>query len=307
MTTDTSNADTSNAGTSNADIINADPADGGGDADWEVVVVGRSYGALSTALTLGRARRATLVVGEGGPRNEAVRHVHGLLTRDGADPAELIATAERELDRYETVQVVAGRVHGIERIAGGFRVHMTSGVTTAQLVVLATGVNDNPPAIAGLSEHWGRGVFTCPFCDGFERADRPWVLIADEAAPQHVAILENWAGSLAVHAPDEVARVHGDGDEVSHVELVDGTMLEAAAVFVGATFVPNNRLALELGCSVDEHGLVVVDEFGQTTADGVYAVGDLTRMGHHMSHAIADGTTVAAAITRRLVVVPRLG
>jgi thioredoxin reductase len=271
------------------------------DIDWDVIIVGRSYAGLSTALTLGRARWATLLVGEGGPRNEAVRHVHGLLTRDGADPAEIVRIAEDELARYETVQIATDHVGGIERIDGGFRVHLGPSTSTARAVVLATGVNDNPPAVAGLSEHWGRGVFTCPFCDGFERADRPWVLITDEAAPQHVTMLGNWASSVAVHTPDEVRRVHGDGEEVTHVELVDGTKLEAAAVFVGQTFTPNNRLALDLGCAVDERGLVVVDAMNQTTVDGVYAIGDLTRLGHHMSHAIADGTTAAAAITHRLL------
>lgn len=269
--------------------------------DWDVIIVGRSYAGLSTALTLGRARWATLLVGEGGPRNDAVRHVHGLLTRDGADPAEIVRIAEAELDRYETVRIATDHVGGIEAVDGGFRVHVGPSTSTARVVVLATGVNDNPPAVAGLSEHWGRGVFTCPFCDGFERADRPWVLIADEAAPQHLAILGNWASSVTAVTPDEVRRVHGDGEEVTHVELVDDTLLDAAAVFVGHTFTPNNRLALDLGCDVDERGLVVVDAMNRTSVDGVFAVGDLTRLGHHMSHAIADGTTAAAAITHRLL------
>lgn len=271
------------------------------DIDWDVIVVGRSYAGLSTALVLGRARRATLLVGDGGPRNEAVRHVHGLLTRDGADPNEIVRIAEQELGRYETVQIATERVGGIERIEGGFRVQVGPSASTARVVVLATGVNDNPPPVPGLTEHWGRGVFTCPFCDGFERADRPWVLISDDATPQHEAILGNWASTLAVHTPDEVRRVHGNGEEVTHVELTDGTKLEAAAVFVGQTFTPNNRLAIELGCDVDERGLVVVDEMCRTTVDGVYAVGDLTRMGHHMSHAIADGATAAASVTHRLL------
>src|SRR6478736_3914541 len=136
------------------------------DADWDVLVVGRSYAGLAAALMAGRARRSVLVVGDGGPRNEAVLHVHGFPTRDGASPAELIELAERELERYPNVRLESGRVTELSGSVGAFDVRFGPQRTTAAMVVLATGVNDTPPPIPGLAEHWGRGVFTCPFCDG---------------------------------------------------------------------------------------------------------------------------------------------
>lgn len=291
--------------------------------DWDAVVVGRSYAGLSTALTLGRARKSTLVIGDGGPRNEAVRHVHGLLTRDGANPIEFVRMAEADVSRYPTVELVTGRVSGIDGVeGGGFRISFGGRTTTSRLVVLATGVNDNPPPIPGLTEHWGRGVFTCPFCDGYERADRPWALVGDPIEPRQVGILTNWTDELTVFTTDEQAarhaladvpndgwrlesrsirRIHGDGESVTHIELESGDTIETAAIFVSPSFVPNSRLAAELGCRLDDRGFVAVDEMRSTSVDGVFAVGDVTGPAHHMSVAIAHGAMAGGAATHLLL------
>lgn len=268
--------------------------------DWDVVVVGRSYAGLSAALMLGRARKATLVIGDGGPRNEAVRHTNGLSASDHTPPSELIARAERDLDRYATVQLVAERVHEITPLAGGFRVRFGAAVTTARFVILATGVNDNPPPVAGLAERWGRGVFTCPFCDGFEHADQPWVWIAP-GGPAHAdadrfgAVASNWTDDVTVVDEADVRRVHGDGETVTHVELSDGRKLEVGAVFVAPCYRPNSQLAVALGAAVDELGFVTVDAMRQTTVPGLLAVGDVSGPRHQVAFAMADG--LAAALT----------
>src|SRR5215218_11031867 len=92
------------------------------DADWDVLVVGRSYAGLAAALTAGGARRSVLVVGEGGPRNEAVLHVHGFPPRDGASPAEIVELAERELERYPNVRLESGHVTEVSGSIGSFEV-----------------------------------------------------------------------------------------------------------------------------------------------------------------------------------------
>lgn len=47
-------------------------------------------------------------------------------------------------------------------------------------VLVATGVHDELPPIEGLSTRWGKSVFNCPFCDGWEHRDQA-VLIIDAA------------------------------------------------------------------------------------------------------------------------------
>ena len=42
---------------------------------------------------------------------------------------------------------------------------------TARTVLLATGTEYRLPDLPGLAERWGRDVFHCPFCHGWEHRD----------------------------------------------------------------------------------------------------------------------------------------
>lgn len=291
--------------------------------DWDVLVVGRSFAGLSAALTLGRARRSVLVVGAGGPRNEAVAHAHGLLTRDHEDPNELVRTAEEQLERYPTVALLEARVAELAPTGGapGFRATFDGRTVTARLVVLATGANDDPPAIPGLAERWGRGVYTCPFCDGWEHQDEPLAVVGDPAWVPHLAgmLRAGWSDrvtAFAELAPDaaaalrdqgvavddrEVARIEGDADRVEALVLGDGERVEVAAVFSAAMPRANAHLATTLGAAVDEWGFLVTDEQRATTVPGLYAVGDVRTRMHQMALAIADGLTAGAMATSALI------
>jgi len=58
---------------------------------------------------LGRVRRTVLSVDAGSPRNSRSESLHGFLSRDGADPAELRRIARGELGAYPSVQVLGTR------------------------------------------------------------------------------------------------------------------------------------------------------------------------------------------------------
>lgn len=293
--------------------------------DWDVLVIGRSFAGLSAALMLGRARRSVLVVGQGGPRNEAVAHAHGLLAHDGARPGDILATAEAQLARYPNVELVDARVTALERTpdtAPGFLASLGGRPTTARVVILATGVNDDPPAIPGLADHWGRGVFTCPFCDGWEHQDRHLAVVGEPTFGPHVAqmLRGGWTDRVSLFVGpldgdvadplrargvtvDEraVTRVVGDGEQVTALELDDGSTTEVGAVFVARLPVPNTGLATALGAEVDEFGFLVTDEQRATIVPGLWAVGDVRTRMHQMSMAVADGTMAGAAATALLL------
>ncbi len=244
--------------------------------DWDVLIIGRSYAGLSAALNLGRARRSVLAVGSGGPRNESVFHAHGLITQDGASPGDIIAAAEKELNKYPTVELVDDRV-------------------------------------TGLAEHWGRGVFTCAYCDGFEHGDTHLALTGSTFfVPPIARILTGWSPHVTAFSNDldaavraelgahgvnvderPIARVNGDGNTVSSLELTDGTDVPIGALFVAEWPAPNNQLAVELGCAVDEHGYVDVDAMKRTTVPDVWAIGDVTSLRSNMSMSITDGVLAA--------------
>lgn len=69
-----------------------------------------------------------------------------------------------------------------------------------------------------------------------------------------------------------VARVNGPG-RVREIETTDGRTIPAELVVVGIGIVPRSELGLTAGLVVDNG--IVVNEFGQTSIDGIYAAGDV--------------------------------
>src|SRR5581483_777393 len=180
--------------------------------EFEVVVVGGGPAGLSTALLLGRMRRRTLVCDSGRYRNAAARAMHGYLTRDGASPAEFLRTARAEVARYGDVTLWRGEVTGAELVAGGFAVERAGAPgVRARKLVLATGVVDELPAIAGARELYGRGVHHCPYCDGFELRDQPLAVYArdEERGVGLALLLTRWSADVAL-CTDGPARLGDD-------------------------------------------------------------------------------------------------
>ena len=141
----------------------------------KTVVVGGGAAGLSAALVLGRARRRTLVVDAGEPRNAPAAHMHGYLTRDGMPPAEFLAVGREEIARYG-VELVRDRAVDV---TPGFTVSLASGRTVAaRRLVVATGLRDEQPAVPGVTERFGRDVLHCPYCHGWEVRDRAFGVLA---------------------------------------------------------------------------------------------------------------------------------
>ncbi|MFZ2178353.1 MAG: mycothione reductase [Rhodococcus sp. (in: high G+C Gram-positive bacteria)] len=97
----------------------------------------------------------------------------------------------------------------------------------------------------------------------------------DEDVSRHFTDLAE--GKWDVHRSRTVASVSEDGDGVA-VELSDGTVLFADALLVATGRRPNGDLigAAAGGIDLDPEGRVVVDEFQRTSAEGVFALGDVS-------------------------------
>ncbi|HEX2516102.1 MAG TPA: NAD(P)/FAD-dependent oxidoreductase [Chloroflexota bacterium] len=200
---------------------------------YDVVVVGGSIAGLSAALVLGRARRRVLVCDAGRPRNAVSAGVHGFFTRDGTPPAELLRLGREELAPYHTVQLREVQVSGAAREGDGFRVDLADGSPVhGRRLVLASGVLDELPAVPGLRELWGRGVYHCPYCHGWEVRDRPVAIYARGAVGLEFAtMVRQWSRDLLLltdgpHGLDDVQRGRlealGVGVREERIERIEG-------------------------------------------------------------------------------------
>ena len=162
---------------------------GHGDA-VDVVVIGGGPAGLAAALCLGRARRSVLVIDAGAPRHAVAEGVHNFLTRDGMPPAELRAVAWAQMRAHGTVHRHEGTVASLERAGDRWRVASSDGDSwTADTVLLATGVVDQHPDVPGYDALWGRSIFHCPYCHGWEVREQPLAVLGRGAALAQLAQL----------------------------------------------------------------------------------------------------------------------
>ena len=293
-------------------------------------MVGGGAAGLSAALVLGRARRSTLLVDAGEPSNRHAHGIGGLLGYDGRPPGELYATGREELASYPSVEVRTGAVVRGERVDGAFALELSAGgEVRARRVLLATGMDYRPPALPGVAELWGRTVFHCPFCHGWEVRDLPLaVLDSGDSGVHRALLLRNWSddvvlltnGATDLAASDrdrlEAAGVTVDERPVSGLEerdgeltaiaFADGDRLQRRGLLVPAPLHQRSDLAEQLGAAAAEAGPVAVDPVGVdgkygTSADGVFAAGDLSAHMPQIAGAIAAGSMAAAMVVQSLV------
>jgi thioredoxin reductase len=300
------------------------------DTIWDCIVVGGGAAGLSAALVLGRARRRTLVVDAGRPSNAPAHGIGGLLGHDGRPPAELYGAGRVELAAYPSVEVVDGEVVGGRHDEGGFALDLADGSHhVARRVLLATGMDYRYPDLPGIAERWGRSVFHCPFCHGWEVRDRPLGVLDRGATGVHRALLlRAWSDdvTLLTDGPPElsadeaatldaagvrvvthrVVGVGGPDDTLTAVTFADGTEQPVEGLLVPVVLHQRSPLAAELGATALAPGplaadAIDVDAWMQTSAPGVTAAGDLSGAMPSVANAIAAGSNAAAAIVRSLM------
>ncbi len=292
----------------------------------DAIIIGGGFAGLAAALQLGRARRNVLVLDTGRPRNRFAAHSHGFFSRDGAPPLELLTEARAQLAPYTTVSVRQGGAVAAARIDGGFAVDNEGGDTLrTKTLVLAHGIVDEVSGLPGLADCWGRTVFTCPFCHGFEFADRPLgVLWRIGDIVHHARLYRNWSRNLTVFADgrkiDEASREalaelgvaiveapvlaleHEDGNLRAVVTDAGRTTVEAMFTHPAGRF--STSIGLDLGCETRDGAAApyyVVDMMQQTSVAGVFAAGDVARQAPSISFAVADGVMAGSAVHHALM------
>lgn len=289
---------------------------------FDVLVVGGGPAGLSAALMLGRCRRRVLVCDLGQPRNRRSRALHGYLTRDGIEPTAFNELGRGELPSYG-VEVRTVGVTGAERADDHYRVSLAGGgEETARYLLIATGVIDDLPAISGLAECYGRSVFHCPYCDGWEWRDRRLTALGEGAQATALALgLRTWSSDVVLCSNgarldrrnrERLARngipvrtepiaslAHEDG-MAANISFVSGDPLWRDAIFFATSQHPQSELAIRLGCTVNKRGAVKTGSLCDTNVPRVFVAGDASRDAQFVVVAAAEGVKAAVAINKAL-------
>jgi thioredoxin reductase len=290
---------------------------------FDAVVVGGSYAGQSAALQLARARRKVLVVDGGKRRNRFADESHGFLTQDGVDPGEITTRAREQLLKYPNVEWRDGVVDDAAGRADAFSLRINGEAVDARRVVLAMGVTDELPPVPGLAERWGKSVFHCPYCHGYElNQGRIGVLGVVPMSMHHALMLPDWGpttfflndafdldadqlGQLEARGVTlertPVSRISGARADM---ELADGRTVPLDGLFTATRTSVSSPVAGQLGCDFEDGPLgafIRTDAMKATNVPGVFACGDAARAAGTVAWAVGDGAMAGAATHRSLM------
>jgi thioredoxin reductase len=291
---------------------------------WDVVIAGAGPAGLSAALVLGRACRKVLLCDTGRPRSWASKKMYAFLSRDGIPPARFRDLSRRELLKYPDVRFAAVEVRGARRQGTHFVVQLGARRRVrARKLLIATGVLDVLPPLPGIDKLFGRSVFQCPYCDGWEmRTRRVAVYGRRQRGFQMARAMTAWTRDIMLltngpsgYSRDQRAELRRNGvvlveqlidsldgvrGRLKSVVLRNGDRLVRDAMFFDTPSYPQSDLAKSLGCQFNRNGGVRCGDYEATSVPGVFVAGNITRDVQLSIVAAAEGARAAFGINRSL-------
>jgi thioredoxin reductase len=292
----------------------------------DCAVIGGGPAGLNAALVLGRSRRKTILFDDNKPRNAVTSESHGFITRDGIHPQEFKRIAQKELSRYPDVRIEKQRVHRINKENTLFQVETENGeVYSAKKIILATGFKEVLPDIPRVKEFYGKSLFSCPFCDGWELRDRPLAVIADDHKAFHMAkMVSNWTNDLIIFTngskvlsleeqellkskgisinEKKISAFIGEEGMLEKIQFEDETSVLREGGFLAAEWKQAASFDSSLEYTLNEQGGIATDSWQRTNTEGVFACGDTRIAGpSQLIIAAGEGCMAAMAVNAALI------
>ncbi|CDC78350.1 thioredoxin-disulfide reductase [Clostridium sp. CAG:964] len=287
---------------------------------YDIVIIGSGPAGMSAAIYAQRAGLKAVVVEKEclgtGKIAESLRvdNYPGLFGENGYDLGEKFRTHAENLG----AEFIEGEIIKIVRSKGYYTLQLDNDeALAAKTVIYAAGTQCRRLGVVGEQELLGRGVSYCAVCDGaFYKNKVVAVIGGGDTALGDAVLLSGLAKKVyLVHRRGEFRANKALQNKVSgmknivpvlnaavqkingkdHVEAVailqNGSekALPVDGVFVAIGSTPNSTLVKEL-LDIDENGYIAADETGVTSADGIFAAGDVrTKKLRQVVTAVSDG------------------
>lgn len=290
----------------------------------DCAIIGGGPAGLSAALVVGRGRKQVIVFDDELPRNRVTQESHGFITNDGMTPFEIRRAGEADLQKYPNIKIKRSRIVDIQKKEERFTLLTHEGDRfEAKKIILATGLQDILPEIEGIHDVYGKTLFSCPFCDGWELKDKALALIAENQRALHMAkLLSNWTKDLIVFTNGHVlaeedkvlltahsiqvidvpiVSIDHDNGQLRSLQLANGETVEREGGFVASEFKQSAPFAEKLGCQMTKNTGIETDILGRTTVSGVFACGDNLGGPAQLVLAAAAGSQAGMGVIHELV------
>ena len=273
----------------------------------DVVILGGGPAGISAAIYSARkGLKVTLVAERLGGQVKDTMGIENFISVSSTTGPKLTGAMQSHMADYDVTVKEHLRVTGITQ--GNIKtVTLSSGeILDARALIIATGARWRELGVPGEKENIGNGVAYCPHCDGpfFKGKDVAVIgggnsgieasldlagiaksVTVFEFSPELKAdkILINQTRkrhNISIHTNVESQQIIATNGKVSAIEYQDRATGElhqkqVDGIFVQIGLIPNSQF---IGGVVDltRHGEIIINEHGETSAEGIFACGDVT-------------------------------
>ena len=298
--------------------------------DYDIVIIGAGAAGLAAAIYAARGGMRTAVLERGVPGGQVF--LSGTVENYPGLPAqvtgpELADNMRRQAEQFGAKIVTADvKSIGLPKDSPTRIIHTSERDITAAAIIIATGAKPRELGIPGEREFLGKGVSRCAFCDAFFFRDKDVVVVGggNAAIQETLHLVHPCRKVYIVHRRDRLraehylqVRIRQSGDKVVYVwnsvlaaingqdtvqsvtvknlKTGDTSRIECSGVFIFIGYEPNTGF-LRGKVNMDSDGYVVADDKMRTSAEGVYACGDVrNKFLQQLVVAVGEGAIAAVA------------
>ena len=306
---------------------------------YDVIVVGGGPAGLTAALYLARAKYRVLVLekeqfgGQISITHEVVNYP-GIAKTSGK---ALTDTIQQQAESFGAEFMLAEAI-GFDLSGDIKTVRTNQGEHRCFGILLATGAHPRTVGFKGEEEHKGRGVAYCATCDGeFFTGKEIFVVGGGYAAAEESVFLTKFARHVTILVRKDdfscAASVADQANNHEKITVLTNTVMEEVSgengltyarykntatgevaeyksketfgVFVFAGYEPATEMLKGI-VDLNEQGYIVTDESQKTSADGVYAAGDVCiKPLRQVVTATSDGALAATELEKYVAAMQR--
>ena len=283
---------------------------------YDIVIIGSGPAGLSAAIYAQRENLKAVVVekefmGTGQiAESERVDNYPGLYGETGFDLGEKFRTHAEKLG----AEFVEGEVTEVERVNGNFSVNIDGGESLeTKTVIYAAGTQRRKLGVKGEKEFSGNGVSYCAVCDAAFYKDKITVVTGGgDTALGDALLLSRFCKKVyLVHRRDSFRAGRALQNRVFATENIEALTNATVSEINGDTkvtsvtllqngSVPDTKPLANL-VKTDKDGYIIADESGKTSADGIFAGGDIrTKALRQVVTAVSDGANCVISAEKYL-------
>ncbi len=307
------------------------------DIIFDTIIIGAGPAGLTAAIYAVRKNLKVLVLTKNiGGQAALSGDIENYLGFSVISGSELAGKFREEIKRYEGDRLIVKEGVEVKSFDGeesNFTVTTDQGDFKGKTIIIASGRIPRMLGIQGEKEFLGKGVAVCATCDAPLYKDKDVAVVgggnsALDAAfalmkiARFVTIINNaekvqgdeilinnvtHSPNVKIYNKSEALEIIGEGN-VAGIKIKDGLtgqdqMINVSGVFVEIGWKPS--IDFDTKTKKTDKGEIVVDEFGKTSIDGVWAAGDVNSLwGEQIIISAGEGAKVALVVAEHIAKIP---